>query len=235
MLVPIGAVEQHGPHLPVGTDTWIATEIAERVAAGRSRVLVAEPIPVGASGHHLSFAGTLSLRPSTLVSVLVDLAASIAAHGDTPVFLNGHGGNRPALSLALQELLLEGVRAWSLSYFDELADVLAEVFPDASRAAGHACAMETSILSHLWPEAVSAETVPAAGGQAVWPDPSLFPDAHPQTNRPFEELNPVGVVGQPGLYHPEAGRRLVSAAVSRVGAAVDQILAQCGSASPAED
>lgn len=223
VLIPVGAVEQHGDHLPTGTDAWIAAHIAARVAAARDGVLVADPLPYGSSGHHRQFAGTLSLRPSTVVALAVDIASSVAQHGDVPVFINGHGGNRPALGLALQELLLEDVDAWVISYFDELKSVVDELFFPSHDATGHACAMETSIVAHLWPELVREQLIPSPGGQGVWPDPFLFPAPHPQTNRTFERVSANGVVGRPDLYSAEAGRTLVEAAVDRVGVSVGRI------------
>lgn len=224
VLIPIGAVEQHGPHLPVGTDTWIACEIAHRAAAGQNQVIVAEPLPVGSSGHHQFFPGTISLRPSTTVALIIDVATSIARHGDIPVFINGHGGNRPPLAVALQELLLDDVRAWTISYFEKLANVIEEVFPNAPHAVGHACAMETSIVAYLWPDLLHDHAIPGPGGQESWPDPSLFSTARVQTNLLFDELNTTGVVGEPGLYSPQAGMRLIKTAAGQIRADVDRIL-----------
>lgn len=223
VLIPVGAVEQHGDHLPVGTDAWIASHIAARVAAARDGVLVADPMPYGSSGHHRQFPGTLSLRPSTMIALAVDIASSVAQHGDVPVFINGHGGNRPPLGVALQELLLENVDAWSISYFDELEPLVESLFSPSHAAVGHACAMETSIIAHLWPDLVQQQHLLAPGGQGAWPDPFLFPAPHPQTNRPFERVSANGVVGRPDLFSAEAGRTLVAAAVEKVGAAVVRI------------
>ncbi|WP_037365751.1 creatininase family protein [Amycolatopsis orientalis] len=99
VLVPVGATEQHGPHLPAGTDAFLAAAACERAAelaaprSGRD-LLLAPPIPYGASDHHLPFNGTLSLSPQTLLHVLDDLARSIAVQGGRRmVVVNGHGGN----------------------------------------------------------------------------------------------------------------------------------------------
>ncbi|MCG3751103.1 creatininase family protein [Amycolatopsis sp. Poz14] len=99
VLVSIGATEQHGPHLPTGTDGFLAAAVCERAAelaaprAGRA-LLLAPTIPYGASDHHLPFNGTLSLSPQTLLHVLDDLARSIAVQGGRRlVIVNGHGGN----------------------------------------------------------------------------------------------------------------------------------------------
>ncbi|WP_326640351.1 creatininase family protein [Streptosporangium sp. NBC_01755] len=99
VIIPVGATEQHGPHLPTSTDTLIAAAVADgaaTAAAGRSDrpLIVAPAIDWGASDHHLPYGGTLSLSPETLLAVICDLFRSIAAQGGRRVvLLNGHGGN----------------------------------------------------------------------------------------------------------------------------------------------
>lgn len=228
VLVPVGAVEQHGPHLPVGTDIWIASAVATRVASARPDVVVLEPVPFGVSGHHMTFPGTVSLRPSTYLALVVDVVTSVARHGDVPVLVNGHGGNKGPLTVALQELVETGTQAWALSYFDHISDVVRELFPRHETAVGHACALETSLVAHLWPELLRAEAIPGPGASGVWPAPFLYFADNVQTPRRFEDLDPVGVVGEPSLYSAEAGSRLFTTAVERVGAVVDRIRGQQG-------
>ncbi|WP_433359138.1 creatininase family protein [Streptosporangium sp. CA-115845] len=99
VIIPVGATEQHGPHLPTSTDTLIAAAVADgsaTAAADRSDrpLIVAPAIGWGASDHHLPYGGTLSLSPETLLAVICDLLRSIAAQGGRRVvLLNGHGGN----------------------------------------------------------------------------------------------------------------------------------------------
>lgn len=224
-VIPCGAVEQHGPHLPVATDIWLASEMAAAAAAGRPRVLVAEPLSYGCSGHHTGFPGTIALQVSTFVGLVVDVATSLHRDGYIAVFLNGHGGNRAPLAAALQQLLDSGVEAWALSYFDVLAEELAATLHDSHGSVGHACAMETSLIMHLWPSAVHADRIPAPGAQHTWPDPFLFsknPIVHP---RRFEQLDPTGVVGAPDRATGEIGARLHSVATARIGEYLDAILA----------
>ncbi|GII92339.1 creatininase family protein [Sinosporangium siamense] len=99
VIIPLGATEQHGPHLPTSTDTLIADTIAGGAAdsaAGRAArpLIVAPAVCLGASDHHLPYGGTLSLSPETLLALICDLLRSIAAQGGRRVvLLNGHGGN----------------------------------------------------------------------------------------------------------------------------------------------
>jgi creatinine amidohydrolase len=212
--LPVGATEQHGPHLPVATDCWLAEAVTLEAARRDGATLVAESVPYGSSWHHTGFPGTITLRPRVFIDVVVDVCRSLTRDGHTPVIVNGHGGNRGPLQVALAELLAVGVTAWAITYFELITDVVAELFPDD--ATGHACAMESSLIMHLWPETVGNEAIPAGGTPPTWPDPHLFVPAPVQVARRFETLNPTGVVGTPALASASAGARLFTAAVSRL-------------------
>src|SRR3954449_5713373 len=96
LLLPVGSCEQHGPHLPLHTDTVIATALACGVAERRSDCVVAPPITIGASGEHQGFAGTLSIGTDAMTNVLIELVRS-ADWAAGVVFVNGHGGNAAAM------------------------------------------------------------------------------------------------------------------------------------------
>ncbi len=115
LLVPLGSTEQHGPHLPLDTDTRIATAIARGVAARRPGVLVAPALAYGASGEHAGFAGTLSIGQAALELVVVELVRSAGREFDRLVLVNGHGGNVEALERAMTTLRHERrpVDLWS--------------------------------------------------------------------------------------------------------------------------
>jgi creatinine amidohydrolase len=223
VLLPVGAVEQHGPHLPVGVDVWIAGAVARAVAAREPGVLAAEPLAYGVSAHHNHFAGTLTLRPATFIAVAVDVCRSLAGNGFFPVLLNGHGGNRAALAVAVAELGETGIRAAAFSYFDLIADDARAILPDIDHGCGHACALETSLMLHLLPAAVHGARIPAGGTPPCWPDPHLFAAAPVTVWRGFEEINPTGVIGCPADASAEAGARLFAAAVERTADTVRRL------------
>lgn len=142
LIVPIGSFEQHGPHLPLDTDTRIAIALSDVLCRHLApHALVGPPITVTASGEHRGFAGTLSIGSEATVSVIVELARS-ATWADRVVFVNGHGGNADALARVRQVFADEGRRVlvWSPS---------ATIEDDA-----HAGRTETSVIAHLHPEAV---------------------------------------------------------------------------------
>lgn len=146
--MPLGATEQHGPHLPIGTDTFIATAWAEAVAALLSDVLVAPTLPYGSSGEHQAFAGTLSIGHEALLLVLIELVRSAANDFDRIVFVSGHAGNGATLHSAVSQLRHEG---------HDVHFVLPRI-PGADAHAGHT---ETSLMMHLVPAAVKTEVAVA--------------------------------------------------------------------------
>jgi mycofactocin radical SAM maturase len=114
LVVPLGSTEQHGPHLPLSTDTVVARELAARLAVARPDMVTAPALPYGASGEHAGFAGTLSIGTRVLTDVLVELGRSADAFAGV-LFLSAHGGNAEALGAAVATLRHEGrrVRWWA--------------------------------------------------------------------------------------------------------------------------
>src|SRR6185437_14828199 len=98
LVVPVGSLEQHGAHLPLDTDTRIATAVAQRACAGRAGVGLAPPVAIGASGEHADFPGTLSIGHVALSTLLVELGRHASLHWPSMLLVNGHGGNAGANS-----------------------------------------------------------------------------------------------------------------------------------------
>lgn len=214
VLLPVGAVEQHGPHLPLGVDCWLAERVAVAMAEGDPQTRVAEPLAYGSSEHHRSFPGTLSLSPQTLIAVLVDLCTCLAADGFLPVIVNGHGGNRAPLQVAITMLGRSDIVAAGFSYFDLVVDEARRILPDAAEGTGHACALETSLMMHLFAATVRRDLIPPGGTPPGWPDPHLYSGAPVTVWRRFEAINPSGVIGKPSEASAEAGAQLFDAAVA---------------------
>ncbi len=104
ILIPIGSTEQHGPNGLIGTDALTAEKVAQTIGEEQG-VLVAPTINVGMAQHHMAFAGSMTLRPSTLLAVIGDTVSSLVTHGFTHMmFINGHGGNVATLDSAYSEI-----------------------------------------------------------------------------------------------------------------------------------
>ncbi|TPW27548.1 creatininase family protein [Pararhizobium mangrovi] len=215
-VLPVGAIEQHGPHLPTGTDIALSSAVAEAAVYSVPDAVLTAPVPYGVSPHHRDFAGTMSLRAQTFVAILNDLAADLWEDGFTPVFLNGHGGNRAALGVVVSDLGEVGVCTAAITYFEHIAQEAAEILPDAAGGTGHAGALETSLMLHLRPESVRCDRIPAGTTPPAWPDPHLYAKAAPTVWRRFSHINPTGVIGTPSQAEANAGAQLFHAATTAV-------------------
>jgi mycofactocin precursor peptide peptidase len=140
LAVPLGATEQHGPHLPLTTDSDIATALAGGLSRVRDDVVAASVLPFGASGEHEAFPGTLSIGEAALEALLIELGRSASRTFRRILFVSAHGGNARAVRQATARLLAEGrnARAWSPGW----------------RGDAHAGRIETSLMLHLAPERV---------------------------------------------------------------------------------
>ncbi|HEY8481800.1 MAG TPA: mycofactocin biosynthesis peptidyl-dipeptidase MftE [Spirillospora sp.] len=200
VLVPVGSTEQHGPHLPLSTDTVIAEAVASRAAAvlrarGAGPVTVAPAIAYGASGEHAGFPGTISIGHEALRAVIVETVRSLAAWAGRVVFVNGHGGNVAALDAAAGLLRAEGHdAAWTGC--------------GVPGGDAHAGLTETSMMLHLAPGLVRP-----FGGVAgdTRPLAALMPEL---VARGVRAVSPSGVLGDPAGASAEHGRELVEAAVA---------------------
>ena len=208
VLVPVGSTEQHGPHLPLDTDTTVAHAVARRTAGALpGPPLVAPPLAYGASGEHADFPGTVSIGHEALRAVLVELTRSLSLWASRVVFVNGHGGNTATLDRALVHLRTEGHDvAWTGC--------------ETLGGDAHAGRTETSLMLHLAPERVCLD---AAVTGDTRPLAVLLPDLMAHGVR---AVSPTGVLGDPAGASAEAGRRaldaMVSATVRRITAwAVD--------------
>ncbi len=160
VVLPTGAIEQHGPHLPVGTDFFAVEHVARTAAAEAAAqipVLVTPTMPFGSSHHHLPFGGTMSLSTETYFRVIFDLAEALIVSGFRRIFIvNGHGGNNELIQLVARDLALKHpAHLAAASYWTTAWDALvAEDAHGPGHLPGHAGAFETSLVMALRPELV---------------------------------------------------------------------------------
>ncbi len=174
VIVPLAATEQHGPHLPVYTDTLICEYIAEgaaRRAASEARLLLAPVLPVGCSQHHLQFGGTLSFTSSTYLQVLRDIGESLVTDGFRKIiFLNGHGGNEPIMMQTANDLAVRHpVWTAAASYWSVAAEALLLANAgEVGMVPGHAGGFETAALLAIRPDLVRTDRIGAEHAQRSW-------------------------------------------------------------------
>jgi creatinine amidohydrolase len=220
VLLPTGAIEQHGDHLPVDVDIHAATEVCRAVAALDEHVIVAPPLPFGFSAAQTYRPGTITLRSSTLLEVLRDVCTSILDQGFTRLLIvNGHNGNKWMMGQIVTELPRQpGVFVGGVTYFDLTLDAFTENRVSRLGGEGHAGELETALELHVRPELVLDERAvryvtptsaygfvdlavrgPLAGGP-----------------RPAQPPYPEGVMGDPSVATGELGDQILQAAVAGI-------------------
>lgn len=226
VILPVGSLEQHGPHLPVGVDTVNAYEVSVRTArhlAGRVPVLVLPPLWYGFSPHHMGFTGTITLRSETFLQVMEDVVDAVVAHGFQRVLLlNGHGGNVQHVGVAAQRLgqrhLGKAIVA-AVTYWHMVAHRQAEFRSTPEGGMGHACEFETSLQMVLAPHLVHTDRyrphyVRTASPRYLKVD--LFAGAPVTAYQDFRTLSPYGTFGDPSAASPEKGERILRSIVEEL-------------------
>lgn len=218
-ILPVGSLEQHGPHLALSVDIAGAEAFSRSLAEAVHPVAVlAPPLKYGISVHHMPFPGTVTLNPETFEAVLMDIAESLREHGIRRLFVvNGHGGNQNALGVASVKMRRDlGVRMaytlWPLIGGLSVADQA------KGRRVGHACLFETSLMMHLRPDLVRADRL--AEGELK---PPVYGDAPTGGIEGFlywDELTTNGALQGAPDARPEIGEQMTKVALDHVSAFV---------------
>ncbi|MEM9200302.1 MAG: mycofactocin biosynthesis peptidyl-dipeptidase MftE [Actinomycetota bacterium] len=201
LVLPLGSTEQHGAHLPLDTDTVIATTVATRAAARIPAAVVAPALAIGAAGEHAGFAGTLSIGTEVLASAIVEIVRTAGPEFERTVLVNGHGGNVGAIRSAVKTCDFEGrpIRAWS-----------ARLDKAAIGFDLHAGRIETSIMLAIAPERVrlgAAEPGVSEGSEGL---------IRELMERGVKAVSPNGVLGDPTGACADEGARILDEWVDQV-------------------
>jgi creatinine amidohydrolase len=196
VLIPLGSTEQHGPHLPLATDTLIAEELAGRAVHHTDGLMIGPTISVSASGEHAGFPGTLSIGTEATTTIVVELVRS-ADWSAGVVLVNGHGGNHTAISEAVAVLSAEGRRvlAWSPTWPQRR---------DGGPADLHAGRIETSMMLAIDPGLVRLELA----------EPGAAATVAELRERGVRAMSANGVLGDPDGASGSEGERFITAFVS---------------------
>jgi mycofactocin system creatininase family protein len=206
LVVPTGSLEQHGPHLPLDTDTTIAVAVARRACAGRAGVALAPAFGIGASGEHADFPGTLSIGTEALTACLVELGRHARRDWAALLLVNGHGGNAAAIGAAIGRLRQEGqtAHAWHAG------------LPGGDAHAGR---FETSVMLALDPGAVRLAAAQAGERQPV---SQIMPALR---ERGVRAVSGNGVLGDPSGASAAEGEVLLARLTHGLNETVDRVLA----------
>lgn len=219
VLIPVGATEEHGPHLPLGTDTMEGREICRRTAVRLEEmgcpVMIAPAVPFGTSSFHMGFAGTITISSATLVALLREIALSLYEGGFRDfVFIHGHDGNLSSMMVAAQEVVdaTPDAKAVVCNWLAALSAVYHTV-QTSTKGEGHGGEGETSRLLVTHPELVHPERAdahhidPDVMRKIQGPDHVKAGGGIYYGTRSYREVTPYGHIGDPTLAQPETGEK----------------------------
>jgi creatinine amidohydrolase len=230
-VAPLGSLEQHGPHLPVFTDSLIVGRVADRVEELRTEQIVMLPVQwLGHSPHHRRF-GCVSLDLLPYIEMIRGICRSLVGMGARRILLlNGHGGNDIPCKAALRELKSEFAEMRDLyivyaTYWNLAAAEFQKIRSSPAGGMGHACEMETSVLLAYAPEQVAMEKAQKGGpgpemGYVV--NDMLKPLPFTLINE-FDELSSNGVIGMPEFATAEKGLQFMEAAAEGTVKLLDEM------------
>jgi len=222
VVLPVASMEQHGPHLPVGVDTFLCEAVCRggaEIAVADTPVVVAPTLWCGMAEHHMSFGGTFTFDIPTYMAVLRAFLTSIKRHGFTRVFIvNGHGGNIAALNAFLPDLTREtGLTLYATTYF-ELSKADIGQYLEDQKQVHHACEVETSMMMVVAPLTVKHERLPEAFGMLNGDPRKAFPA---QRYLPFKDnITSSGVIGDARRANAQKGDKLLAVCAEGLAAAL---------------
>jgi len=217
LVLPVGSIEQHGSHMPVGTDTILVDAVAHR-SAERVRqevpLLVTPPIWSGYSPHHMSFGGTITLEHDDMVDIVEQIVDSALENGfDGLLLLNGHGGNGSLISSATSIIGTEHpeVEVLGLTYFQLASSFIEQIRDTELGGMGHAGEFETSLMLYLRPELVQEELIEGTDMDEPYPQGTkdLLAGGPLSVYRDFSEYSESGAIGDPTVASAEKGERIL--------------------------
>lgn len=234
VLLPIAAVEQHGSHLPVGTDSIILEALLEKLAREKEfeegNVCIAPQLFVGKSNEHMGFCGTLTLTAKTLYAVIDEIVDSITKSGFKKIILtNSHGGNTDLLNLLARDLRIKyqtAVYVFDWWFTNFWADILKEEKQSKSIfGVFHACELETSLMLYIAPEKVNKSRMIDETPDELFEAEKYISLFGPVTiGWKTGDVTKSGVIGTPSLATAEKGEKFMNYAADKLAAIIAEVL-----------
>jgi creatinine amidohydrolase len=215
VVLPIGAIEQHGPHLNVETDVLISEFICNQLNKElKDDVLILPSLAVCASGHHMDFAGTLTVSHSTLILYLKELIVSIIQNGFKNIIIfNGHGGNQSLGSVVIESLGLEYPQCnlTIMTWWKIASKELLKITETGLFGVGHACEFETSLMQYIDGFNVREEKIENGPVEKIfdWAAGDLLRGSKAPLHRSMKEMTKNGIYGDPRVASKEKGAKIV--------------------------
>ncbi|SDM50374.1 creatinine amidohydrolase [Fictibacillus solisalsi] len=223
-IIPVGAHEQHGPHLTENCDGMLAERMAIRLAERLyPQALVAPTISMGVSSHHMNFAGTIALQPSTLISIIHDMVISLKQHGISHfLLLNAHGGNQSTLSVASTELSQKlGVNIYYAKTTASAKEAIKRNIH--SPLFGHSCEREVSEALYLAPSIVRTGKLEKGSVQeGRWRN--LRPSSPVQGFYTYDEMTVNGCIGDATQANEDIGKEIVEEALDNLERTLKELI-----------
>ncbi len=216
-ILPIGSLEQHGPHLPLDTDSFDAEYIVEEAVKrlDSPKPVILPTIPYGVSDHHMGFPGPVTIDPKTLEDIIINIGRSVIQHGFIKLFiLTGHGGNEATIKTAARRLKKETGMDVYMDSFDLMDPEKKELIESENDM--HAGEFETSLVLAVREKLVDERTVPKK--EMNFPDSKLEFEHEPEFSFAWNthELTRTGVLGDPTKASKEKGEKLWDAGIERL-------------------
>ncbi|MCI0420835.1 MAG: creatininase family protein [Acidobacteria bacterium] len=227
-VIPVGTIEQHGPHLPLITDACTATEMSRMAVERTAHALLMPTVSYAFNEHHLDFPGTIAIDTHPFINYVVGIGKSLSHHGFRKILIvNGHGSNVPFMDIAARtitnhtEAICALVSWWSLIPQNVLQEIRESEFPGGM---AHGCELETSVMLQLRPDLVqmhkAEKDIHFEKSNFIWWD---LQQPSPVTYQEwFSRYSKTGTVGDPTKASSEKGKRVVEAVVSRLAEFLDE-------------
>lgn len=219
VILPVGATEQHGPHLPLNTDTDIGFNIALHIAKHAPlKTLVLPPIWTGFSPHHMDFTGTITIRQSTLFALTFDIINSLIEHGIVRIILlNSHGGNISLLKTVVDEVAIkQQISPIYFTYWKMISDSIYKIRKSETGGMAHAGELETSLKLLFTPKEVKKELfkdVMLKGSD--FHHVEMFASNKIEFYKPFKYWTSTGQIGAPSKASIETGESILNLIIER--------------------